>query len=135
MMLPTETNALAALILAALGIVAPLPDLTGGLFLSIACAFLVMALTPPDRRLAYWLTLGCCLGVSILTAILWTKLVPNWSLQLLMALAGGLSRHFAMGLIEFGHALQEQMRGLPAELKDGLLARLGLGPGKEKDDD
>ncbi|MBH9537887.1 hypothetical protein [Novosphingopyxis sp. YJ-S2-01] len=134
-MLPTETNALVALFLAALGIAAPLPDLTGGLFLSLACAYLVMALTPPERRLAFWLTLACCLIASTITAAIWTRIVPDWSLQLLMAAAGALSRHLAMGAIEFGNALQDQMGKLPLELKDRLLAKLGRGTSKDDRDD
>ena len=118
--MPDGANWLLAAILAAFGIAAPVPEIAAGLFLAVASAFLVMAFTPPERRLAYWLTLAGSLFCALVAAILQSWLVPDWPIQLVMFAGGGLSRYLAAGLIAFGHAMEGEMGELPGELSERM---------------
>ena len=88
------------------------------IIMALAAAFLAMAYTEPENRMAYWLTLLTALFCAVLAAIVHGALFPNWSAHLMMITAGALSRYIVRGCLGFGEGLIDQLRHLPSRLAD-----------------
>lgn len=115
-----EVKAVLAFLFLALGIVAPLPEVVGGLMLGLGASYASMLFTPPADRLTVWATLFVGLFVCLVMAIAHPHLPFGTSklpLQLVMALAGASSRWLGGMLTEFGKGGMERARKLPSEFK------------------
>lgn len=115
---------LSALILAAFGIVIPMPAFVMGMFLSLGCCLAVMAVRPLEKRRAVPITLMMGALAGIIAAMLRDATAGIWlwsalPVQAQMAAAGA----FSQAIFEFVAA-----RGRSAV--DEVARRVGL-PGAE----
>lgn len=108
-------------VLAAFGIVVPVPDFIGGLFIGIAVCYGAMIYSPPEGRRSLLATLFVGWLACIMCAIFYPHIdAINWlPLQACMGLAGGLSRPLVESFSSFGVGLQEWMKDLPNKIRIG----------------
>lgn len=110
-------SAIAAAILLALGVKVAPADFAGGLFLGLSGAYAAMAVSKPEDRLGVLLTLFFGVIFPLVAAIahqIWPfKLMP---VQLVMFLAGALSRLLAKSIEAFGYGLVDRFRKLPDQI-------------------
>lgn len=115
-----ELKALLALLLMGLGIVAPVPDVIGGLMLGIGASYAAMLFTPPKDRMTLLASLFTGLLCAVLAAVAHPHLpfgADELPLQLVMAAAGFSARWLGGMLVEFGKGGMERARKLPNEFK------------------
>lgn len=84
-----------ATIALAVGFLAPWPEVLAGLCFSIAGGFVGMVVAPPTERLGFFTTMSLAVVIGLLAG-LWHPHaafgIDEWPLQLVMGLAGLLSR-------------------------------------------
>jgi len=111
-------------VFAALGIYAPVPDVLGGMMVGLALCYAAFIVTPPNGRMTVWATLFVGLVIALVAAIAYPHLPMGLSklpLQLVMGLAGGLSRYIVKGALNFGRAKAEEAGKLPGPGDGGAL--------------
>ena len=118
-----ETKLAFAILFGAFGIVAPVDQAVGGLFLAIGTAYLIMYFTDPTERRTYALTLLAAVTCALIAGAARGALAPTWSLHLCMAGAGGLSTFLIESVMSFGGSLKEQAATLPKRLIDRILGK------------
>ena len=89
--------AVAAVVLGAFGIAAPLPGVVGGMVVAVGCCFAVMAVRPLEKRRAVWFTLLIGALAGLMAAILSPALRDVWlwgriPLQAQMGISGALAQ-------------------------------------------
>jgi len=101
--------------LAALGIFAPLPDVLGGMMVGLAASYAAFIVSPPADRMNLWGTLFVGFVVALLAAIAHPHipLAEDLPLQLVMGLAGCLSKYIVQGALNYGRARAKGAANLP----------------------
>lgn len=113
-----EIKAVLIWLAVALGIVAPLPDLVGGMIIGLAATYAGFIATPPADRMAFWATLFVGFVACIVAAIAHPHLpfgLEKWPLQLVMAVAGVGSRWIGGAVASFGKGAMARAGKLPSE--------------------
>ncbi|OYX62521.1 MAG: hypothetical protein B7Y88_14245 [Sphingomonadales bacterium 32-64-17] len=91
-------DAVLAAIALTVGFIAPWPEVLAGLCFSLAGGFVGMVVAPPIERLGFFNTMSLALVIGLLAG-LWHPHaafgIDEWPLQLVMGLAGLLSRPVA----------------------------------------
>lgn len=106
-----EIKALLLALLLAFGITVPLPDFVAGMVLAMAGAYATMLMVPPSSRLSMRLTLGLAVlfgfvGGTAYSHIDWLHMLP---LQIVMFLAGAMSRWIAHAINSFGRGMSDNV--------------------------
>lgn len=109
-----DLNALAAMILVALGVSIPPPNFAGGLLIAFGFSYGIRALRQSEGQKGLGLTLFIGGIISLLAAILHhsTKDVWLWgalAVQAQMGIAGALSQSVAEGVLLFGRGLSARI--------------------------
>jgi hypothetical protein len=115
-----ELKAVMLGLLMAFGIVAPIPDFMGGMMLGLGACYGAMLFTPPDDRLTLVGTLFAGFLSCVIIAIAHPHLpfgADKLPIQLIMALAGAMSRWIGGVSVELGKGAAERARKLPSEFK------------------
>jgi hypothetical protein len=110
-------SAIAAAVLLALGVKVAPADFAGGLFLGLSGAYAAMAVSKPEDRLGVSLTLFFGVIFPLVAAIahqIWP--FNNAPVQLIMFLAGMMSRLLARAIEAFGYGLIDRFRKLPDQI-------------------
>lgn len=107
-----EIKGLLGAILIAFGVAAPLPDFLAGMALALGGAFFAMMGTAPSSRASYATTIFLAIMAGLAAALLHPLLYPpflrDWPVQLIMMLAGAMSKYLAESVVTVGQGFRDR---------------------------
>lgn len=112
MMTGFEIKGLLGTMLIAFGVTAPLPDFLAGMALALGGAFFAMMGTAPSSRASYATTIFLAIMAGFAAALMHPLLYPpflrDWPVQVIMMLAGAMSKYLAEGIVTVGQGLRDR---------------------------